>query len=152
MRATSSVAAQLRIWVAHFVPPVHAMPETSDRSSDWLSDWGGGSATLSSAIFSSDLLFGCADERSTRLAARQEYTTYRALAVPCVVTPPLVAPSPRGADICSATVPFQPDRTVHAAYHLASPGPRSGRGARDRRVDARTGACLLYTSDAADEE
>jgi hypothetical protein len=53
MRATMRVAAQLRIWVAHFVPPVHAMPETSDRSRCWLSGFGGGRVTVSSAIVSS---------------------------------------------------------------------------------------------------
>jgi hypothetical protein len=56
MRATMRVAAQLRIWVAHFVPPVHAMPDTSDRSSSWLSVFGGGRVTVSSAIVSSALV------------------------------------------------------------------------------------------------
>ena len=56
MRATMRVAAQLSSWVAHLVPPVHAMPDTSDRSSDWLSGWRGGRITDSSAIVSSALL------------------------------------------------------------------------------------------------
>ena len=55
MRATMRVAAQLRIWVAHFVPPVHAMPETRERSRRRLSVFGGGRVIVSSAIVSGAL-------------------------------------------------------------------------------------------------
>lgn len=58
MRATMRVAAQLSTWVAHFVPPVHATPVTSDRSSDWPSTGGAGGVTLMSAIVSSAEWYG----------------------------------------------------------------------------------------------
>jgi hypothetical protein len=34
-----TVAAQLTIWIAHFMPPVHAMPIRNDRSSACAAGW-----------------------------------------------------------------------------------------------------------------
>ena len=34
-----TVEAQLTIWIAHFIPPVHAMPTRNDRSSERAAGW-----------------------------------------------------------------------------------------------------------------
>lgn len=36
-----TVDPQLTTWIAHFIPPVHAMPRSSDRSSDGAACWAG---------------------------------------------------------------------------------------------------------------